>query len=131
MHLLWQLYEEGFATRAEREFEGLAAFRVRTGDPRWLPWCESHRRWLAPKFMEDVKDRRSMRAYFGSWYNIKGHIETGYYLGAEGIPEWRRQGSFESGAVVPEMAVRSMAWKPLREMATDPKRSGRSSRARY
>lgn len=125
-HPLWQLYEEGFATQAEREIEGSDAFRIRTGDPRWLPWCESHRRWLATKFLEDVKARRSVRPFFGSWYNIKGHIQTGYYLGAEVIREWRRSWSFESCAVVPEMAVRPMARKALREMATEGETAGRA-----
>lgn len=116
-HPLWQLYEEGFATQAEREIEGPRAFRLRTGDPNWLPWCESHRRWLAGKFIADVAARRTVRPYFGSWYKVQGHIETGYYLGAEVIREWRRSWSFERCAVVPEMDVRRLARRTLRDIA--------------
>lgn len=47
---LWQLYEEGFATEAERQISGSRRFRQRTGRSDWLAWCTSHRAWLARKF---------------------------------------------------------------------------------
>ena len=114
----WQLYEEGFATQAEREVSDPEAFALRTGDPRWLPWCERHRRWLATKFLEDVRARRSVRPFFGSWYNVRGHIETGYYLGAEVVREWRRAWSFETCAVLSEDAAKELARKTLRGIAS-------------
>lgn len=115
---LWRLYEEGFATQAEREVCDPEAFALRTGDPRWPSWCEKHRAWLARKFLADVSARRSVRPFFGSWYKVQGQIETGYYLGAEVIREWRRSWSFESCAVVPEDAARHLARKTLRGIAS-------------
>ncbi len=114
---LWHLYEEGFATQAEREVCDPEVFALRTGDPRWPSWCEKHRRWLAAKFLEDVAARRSVRPFFGSWYSVKGQVETGYYLGAEVIREWRRTRSFESCAIVPEDAARHLTRKTLRGIA--------------
>ena len=116
-HPLWQLYVEGFATQVEREVVGRRAFRWRTGDLRWLPWCEGHRRWLARKFLEDAKARRSVRPFFGSWYRIQGQVQTGYWLGAEVVREWRRVMTFQDCAVVPEVVARRMARRTLREMA--------------
>ena len=113
----WQLYEEGFATESERHIEGLRRFRLRTGRPDWLSWCVSHRAWLAAKFLRDVKARRSMRPFFGSWYDIDGRIECGYFLGAEIIHEWTRTASLKEVAVLPEAVVRRKVKSTLRRMA--------------
>lgn len=40
---LWQLYEEGFATEAERQISGSRRFRQRTGRSDWLARYTSHR----------------------------------------------------------------------------------------
>ncbi len=114
---LWQLYEEGFATESERRIESSRQFRLRTGRPDWLPWCMSHRAWLAAKFLRDMKARRSVRPFFGSWYNIDGRIECGYYLGAEIVHEWTRTASLEDVAVLPEAVVRRKVRSALRRLA--------------
>lgn len=74
----WQLYEEGFATQYEREIIGPASFRRRMSDTDWLPWRQKNQRWLARKFLAGVAAHRSVRPFFGSWYNIRGKIEMGY-----------------------------------------------------
>jgi hypothetical protein len=81
----WQLYKEGFATECERLIDPPAIFRLRTGQSDWLPWCQRHRAELARGFLRDTRARRTVRRFFGSWYNIHGHTECGYYLGAEVI----------------------------------------------
>lgn len=113
----WQLYEEGFATECERRTEDPQSFRLRTGRPDWLPWCTTHRAWLAAKFLRDARTRRSLRPFFGSWYNIRGHIECGYYLGQEMIREWTADASMQAVAVLPEQVVRRRARSTLRKFA--------------
>ncbi len=113
----WQLYEEGFATECERRIEDPRSFRQRTGRPDWLPWCERHRAWLAAKFLREAQARKSVRPFFGSWDNIRGHIECGYFLGAEMVREWSRTESLREVATLPESVVRRRARTVLRRMA--------------
>lgn|GEM_PF-278053 len=113
----WQLYEEGFATECERRIEDPRSFRLRTGRADWLPWCTRHRAWLAAKFLRDAGARRSMRPFFGSWYNIRGHIDSGYYLGQEMVREWTETASLREVALLPEPAVRRKARLTLRRWA--------------
>jgi hypothetical protein len=113
----WQLYQEGFATECERRIEDARTFRIRTGRADWLSWCSSHRTWLAAKFLRDVKAHRSVRPFFGSWYNIHGQIECGYYLGQEMVRDWTQTATLQEAAVLPEAAVRKKAGATLRGMA--------------
>ncbi len=113
----WQLYEEGFATECERRIDGPRRFGLRTGRSDWLLWCTSHRAWLATKFLRDVKSRRSLRPFFGSWYNIRGRIECGYFLGAEMIREWTRAAPLREVALLPEATVRRRIRSTLKRMS--------------
>jgi hypothetical protein len=113
----WQLYEEGFATECERRIEDPRSFRLRTGRADWLPWCASHRAWLAARFLRDAGARRSLRRFFGSWYKIQGQMECGYYLGQEIVREWTRTASLEAVAVLPESLVRRRVRSTLRKLA--------------
>jgi hypothetical protein len=113
----WQLYEEGFATECERRTDP-RSFRARTGRADWLPWCEDHRSWLATRFLHDARTRRSIRPFFGSWFNIRGYIECGYYLGAEVIREWTRTESLKDVATLSETVVRRRANATLQRMAS-------------
>ena len=113
----WQLYEEGFATECERRVEDPRRYRLRTGSPDWLPWCQCHRAWLATKFLRDVRARNSLRPFFGSWYKIHGHIECGYFLGAEMVREWAEHSSLKEIALLPEPAVRRKVKSSLARMA--------------
>jgi hypothetical protein len=113
----WQLYEEGFATECERRIEDPRSFRLRCGRADWLPWCTRHRAWLAAKFLRDVRARRPLRPFFGSWNNIRGHIDCGYYLGQQMIQDWTETASLEEVAVLPEAVVRRKARSTLRKLA--------------
>jgi len=122
-----QLYEEGFATECERRVEDPRSFRLRTGRADWLPGCSSHRAWLAAKFLRDVKARRSVRPFFGSWYNIRGQIECGYYLGQEMVREWTETASLREVAVLPETVVRRRARATLLRMAAGTRTAAQAS----
>jgi hypothetical protein len=113
----WQLYSEGFATECERRIDDPRAFRLRTGRPDWLAWCERHRSWLARKFLRDVASHRSTRPYFGSWFDVRGQVESGYYLGAEMIRGWTDTRSLREIAVLPEPEARRLSRSALRVMA--------------
>jgi hypothetical protein len=113
----WQLYEEGFATECERCIDGPRRFGLRTGRPDWLPWCTSHRASLATKFLRDVKAGNSLRPFFGSWYNIHGRIECGYFLGAEIIREWTEAASLREVALLPEVTVRRRVRSTLHSLS--------------
>jgi hypothetical protein len=116
----WQLYAEGFATECERRISDPRAFRLRTGRADWVPWCSSHRAWLAAKFLRDVKARRSVRPFFGSWHNIRGQIECGYYLGQEMVREWAETEPLRHVAVIPEPIISRKAKATLLKMAARP-----------
>jgi hypothetical protein len=114
---LWQLYEEGFATECERRIEGPRQFARRTGRPDWLRWCITHRAWLAAKFLGEVKARRSLRPFFGSWYGVRGRSECGYFLGVEVVRHWTRSASLNQVATLPEPIVLRRVKSTLRRMA--------------
>ncbi len=106
----WQLYEEGFAQTCESrildtEF-GHQANRDMPGD--WLGWCRDHLAWLAGEFLRTVDSGSSVQAFFGSWYEICGRSETGYFLGHEVIKELAHQPGLKEVALLEnvEAAVR-------------------------
>jgi hypothetical protein len=66
-----------------------------------------------------MKARRSVRPFFGSWYNIVGQIECGYYLGAEIVHEWTRNASLKEIAILPEPVVRRKVRSTLRRLAAN------------
>jgi hypothetical protein len=85
----WQLYEEGFAQRVESkicsEYNWHQADEHMDSD--WLDWCQRHKGWLADEFLKTAGEAKSVAPFFGSWFNINGRIETGYFLGHEAIKE--------------------------------------------
>jgi hypothetical protein len=113
----WRLYVEGFATECERRIDGPQSFGLRTGRRDWLPWCDQHRPWLAAKFLRDVGARRSVRAFFGSWYPLRGQVECGYYLGQQIVRKWAEATSLKSAALLPERVVARRSKLELRAMA--------------
>jgi hypothetical protein len=65
----------------------------------WLTWCEGHREWLATEFLRALGKGGSVHTFFGSWYDVQGRNQTGYYLGHELIRE------LESGLDMREIAL--------------------------
>jgi hypothetical protein len=85
----WQLYEEGFAELCESlilQSETLhRAGQRRGGD--WWDWCQRHQAWLAAEFLRTIDAGKPITPFFGSWFEISGRSETGYYLGYQAIKE--------------------------------------------
>jgi hypothetical protein len=83
----WQLYEEGFAQQCESELIGGDSWHMDTTypDESWLVWCRENRAWLAAEFLHAVDAGQSVRPFFGSWYEVRGRRQTGYFLGQQVI----------------------------------------------
>ena len=78
----WQLYCEGFAQYCESLILGeISWHQVMGADENWLNWCQDNRSWLATEFIRRVDAGEKVRSFFGSWYEIHGKPQTGYYLG--------------------------------------------------
>ncbi len=77
----WQLYTEGFAQRCEQLILNLDSWHMGDQQEGWRAWCQANETWLAAKFLSAVDKGESLRPFFGSWYNIEGWKQTGYYLG--------------------------------------------------
>lgn len=78
----WQLYLEGFAQWCEQLVTG-GPWHIAPIDSGWLDWCRSHRNRLAQEYMRCLEKKESTRRFFGSWYDIQGYKQAGYYLGFE------------------------------------------------
>jgi hypothetical protein len=82
----WQLFTEGFAQRCEGLILGRPSWQLRPqGDPQWAAWCRAHLGWLSAEFLRRVDHGDEMRPFFGSWFDLRGHKQTGYFLGHEVI----------------------------------------------
>jgi hypothetical protein len=83
----WQLYEEGFAQRCESETMSGDSWHMShsLADDDWLAWCHENRAWLAAEFLRVVDQGQSIRPFFGSWYDLRGRKQTGYFLGQQVI----------------------------------------------
>lgn len=57
------------------------------GDVDWLLWCKENKGRLARQFIETAENGADVRPFFGSWFTIDGHAQSGYYLGHEIITE--------------------------------------------
>ncbi len=77
----WQLYEEGFAQRCEHVVSGEDSWHMALTMQGWLSWCQGNESWLAAEFLRTVEGGESVRPFFGSWFELRGWKETGYYLG--------------------------------------------------
>jgi hypothetical protein len=81
----WQLYSEGFAMKCEHLVMGGESWhmREREGGGDWVEWCRSNLAWLAAEFIRRVDTGEPVRPFFGSWFELQGCRQTGYYLGHE------------------------------------------------
>ena len=77
----WQLYSEGFAQRCEHLSLGRDSWHMACQVEGWQDWCQINEGWLAAAYLQAVDAGDSLRPFFGSWYDIQGWKQTGYYLG--------------------------------------------------
>lgn len=98
----WQLYEEGFAQRCEALILGWDSWHQATqkDSDDWLDWCQRNKGWLAAEFLRAVETGGPVSQFFGSWFEICGKSQTGYFLGHEVIVELEKRLSLEEIALL-------------------------------
>ncbi len=111
----WQLYTEGFAQRCEHLILGKESWHMARGpgNQDWLPWCRNNIKWLAAEFLRRADLSEDTRPFFGSWLDIKGRKQTGYYLGCQVVQELHRQNSLKEIARMEEIE------KEIRDLVTE------------
>lgn len=84
---LWRIYEEGVAKWSEFKLLDRESWYEARGlnEAGWLNWCREHRGWLAEEFLQRVEKEKSVDQFFGSWYDLRGWKQTGYFLGYEAV----------------------------------------------
>ncbi|MCJ7622818.1 MAG: hypothetical protein MUO76_04890 [Anaerolineaceae bacterium] len=104
----WDLYTEGFAQRCEHLILGEETWHM--ADARdagnWLDWCRENKTWLAEEYLRSVDAGEAVNRFFGSWYEVQGYKQTGYFLGHELIRSLEGQFSFEEIALLPDWEIR-------------------------
>ena len=97
----WQLYTEGFAQYCEQIIHDKPSWHMQTavGD-EWLAWCQANLGWLADEFVRRVDADEDMRPFFGSWYELRGYKQTGYFLGHELIRHVHQQANLHEIALL-------------------------------
>ena len=109
----WQLYEEGFAQYCEGLILGDHSRHQGHSDPAWLSWCEDNLGWLAVEFLRKVDADESVRPFFGSWFELRGKSQTGYYLGCLAVKRLSEKHSIQEIALLedPEGVLRPILEK--------------------
>jgi hypothetical protein len=92
----WTLYEEGLAQYCEHLILCRASWHMQTDQPEWLGWCTEQRGWLAHEYLRLAGNGEETRPFFGSWFEVRGYRQTGYFLGHELVNFWRRDTTLES-----------------------------------
>ncbi len=79
----WRLYKEGVAKWSEFKILDRESWYEARGlnDSSWLNWCREHKAWLGEEFLRTVEEEESTDKFFGSWYDLRGWKQTGYFLG--------------------------------------------------
>ena len=81
---LFLLYSEGFAQRCEHLILGCETWHQMQSE-NWPSWCQQHKAWLAKEYLRRVDEGIAVNDFFGSWLDIQGRRQTGYFLGHEFI----------------------------------------------
>ena len=87
----WQLYTEGLAQRCEFVIAGRDSWHMGSQSDEWLRWCRRQKGWLAREFLRVVEEGDDIRIFFGSWCDVRGHKQTGYFLGHEAVRRLEEQ----------------------------------------
>lgn len=94
----WQLYTEGVAQYCESLVNGSSHQESRDGD--WLVWCRQNTSRLASQFVRAADEGQPVHPFFGSWFEIDGHSETGYFLGHEIVRTLAKEMNFQDIALL-------------------------------
>ena len=104
---LFQLYSEGFAQRYESILSGKSNWHL-VPNREWINWCKQNTRFLAKEFLKRIDLHDSVKDFFGSWFDIRGKKQTGYYLGYLIILEMEKEYSLKEIALLSEDDIRKL-----------------------
>lgn len=97
----WQLYTEGFAQYCEGILQETPSWHMQSARTKhWHEWCQDNQGWLASEFLRRIDRGEDMRPFFGSWFDLRGQKQTGYFLGHELIKRLQEQMSLYEVAVL-------------------------------
>ncbi|MFN2183779.1 MAG: hypothetical protein ACK2UU_07300 [Anaerolineae bacterium] len=99
----WLLYAEGFAQRCEQVILDRDSWHMAHGVEGWQEWCRANLGWLAAEFLRVADCGESIRPFFGSWYELRGWKQTGYYLGQRVIEALEARMGLREIALLDEM----------------------------
>ncbi len=99
----WDLYTEGLAQRCEHVITGEESWHMAAKDADWAQWCEQEKSWLAREFLRVVEAGGDVRPFFGSWFAIRGHKQTGYFLGCDVIRQLEAQKTLQEIALLEDV----------------------------
>ena len=101
----WQLYTEGLAQRCESVIAGEESWHMAAQSDTWLRWCRRQKGWLAGEFLRAVEVGGDIRVFFGSWFDVSGHKQTGYYLGYEAVRRLQEQMTLGDIALIEDVEL--------------------------
>jgi hypothetical protein len=112
----YDLYEEGFGQYAEELVAGKHGGHL-ARNHEWLAWCSENQARLARMLLDDAERGVSVRRFFGSWYEIDGHAQAGYFLGQVMLHAWAASQSLREIACLLPSEIEPRVRQALREMA--------------
>ncbi len=104
---LFRLYSEGFAQRYECILTGKSTWHL-VPNREWINWCKQNTRFLANEFLKRINSNDSVKDFFGSWFDILGKKQTGYYLGYLIILEMEKKYSLREIALLTEDDIKKL-----------------------
>ncbi len=110
------LYEEGFAQHSEHVTLGHETWGC-ASQPGWLDWCLANEGLLAAKYLQALHDREKWCKFFGSWLEIDGWRQTGYFLGCRFVQHLSRQMALADIARLEAKAIEVAAHTYLNSIA--------------
>jgi len=127
---LFELYSEGFAQRCEHIILGADTWH-QAQDDSWLRWCFEHKAWLAGEYLRRCREGVPVNEFFGSWFDIQGKRQTGYFLGHELVRWLQRDSQMKTIATLPVEEVRRRTIEYLRLAARQPTQRRRGPGGRW
>lgn len=115
---LFLLYSEGFAQRYEHLINEKETWHM-APDKEWLYWCIQNKSWLAEEFLSRLSSHNSVKDFFGSWFDIQGKKQAGYFLGHAFICELEKAYSLGEIALLRVEDIRQMVLRYLNSASTN------------
>lgn len=96
---------------------GRETWHEQAGQPGWLEWCVRNRGRLAQALLARLERGDNARDFFGSWYEVEGFRQCGYYLGHEIVREMGEGDELRNVALLPPSEVDVQLAARLRALA--------------